>query len=66
MREKKLIVGTIIGVFDRALDGVQARLLRRTKLGYTVELLESKGEFHKGYIVDLSRAEFHINKGDTQ
>ena len=66
MCEKKPIVGTIVGVFDGVLDGVQARLLRRTKLGYTVELLESKGEFHKGYIVDLSRAEFHINKGDTQ
>jgi hypothetical protein len=62
---KKLLVGTITGVFYGALDGVQARLIRRTKLGYTVELLESKGEFHKGDRVHLSIAEFNINKGET-
>ena len=45
---KTRIVGTIVGVFDGALDGVQARLIRRIQIGYTVELLESKGEFHKG------------------
>jgi hypothetical protein len=64
MREQKPLVGTIIGVFDGALDGVQARLLRWTKLGYTVELLESKGEFHQGSIVDVSRAEFHLHTED--
>ena len=30
MREKKPIVGTIVGVLDGALDGVQAQLMRRT------------------------------------
>jgi hypothetical protein len=59
------LVGTIVGVFDGALDGVQARLIRRTKCGSTVELLESKGEFHKGYMVDLSRAESTINRKET-
>ena len=63
MREKKPILGTIVGVFDGALDGLQARLIRRTRLGYTVELLESKDAFHKGDIVYLSMAEFHIHKG---
>ena len=62
MREKKPIIGTIVGVFDGALDGVQAQLIRRTRLGYTVELLESKDAFHKGDIVYLSMAEFHIHK----
>ena len=59
---KKPIVGTITGVFSGALDGVQARLIRRTKFGYRVELLESKGEFHKGSIVLLSVTEFTMNK----
>jgi hypothetical protein len=62
MREKKPRVGTIVGVFDGALDGVQAQLIRRTQLGYTVELLETKGAFHKGATVLLSMAEFKINK----
>jgi hypothetical protein len=62
---KKPIVGTIVGIFSGALDGVQARLIRRTKFGYTVELLESRGEFHKGDRVHLSVAEFQINAGET-
>ena len=61
---KKPIIGTIVGVFDGALDGVQARLIRRTRLGYTVELLESQGEFRTGDQVHLSVAEFHIHKGE--
>jgi hypothetical protein len=61
--EKTPIVGTIVGVFDGALDGVQARLIRRIQIGYTVELLESKGAFHKGDRLQLSSAEFKINKG---
>jgi hypothetical protein len=65
MREKKPRVGTIVGVLDGALDGVQAQLIRRTTLGYTVELLESKGAFHKGDRVHLSVTEFQINKGET-
>ena len=59
---KKPRVGTITGVFLGALDGVRARLIRRTTWGYTVELLESKGTFHKGSIVLLSVAEFTIKK----
>jgi hypothetical protein len=59
---KQPLVGTIVGVFSGALDDVQARLIRTTKFGYTVELLESKGEFHKGSIVLLSVTEFTINK----
>jgi hypothetical protein len=39
---KKHIVGTITGVFDGVLDGIAARLVRRRKFGYTVELLASK------------------------
>lgn len=67
MREKKAhhIIGTIAGVFDGVLDGVQAQLIRRTKLGYTVKLLESKDAFRKGDIVHLSVAEFHIQKEAT-
>jgi hypothetical protein len=65
MREKKPIVGTIVGVFDGALGRVQAQLMRRTKIGYTVKLLESKDAFRKGESVHLSRAEFHIHKGET-
>jgi hypothetical protein len=63
---KTPIVGTIVGVFDGALDGVQARLIRRIKIGFTVELLESRGEFHKGDRLQLSIAEFKINKGDIR
>ena len=60
------MVGTIVGVFSGALDGVQARLIRRTKFGYTVELLESKDAFRKGDRVHLSMAEFTINEGETK
>ena len=55
---KQPMVGTITGVFDEALDGIEARLIRRRRLGYTVELLASKGPWHKGDIVHLSPAEF--------
>ena len=58
---KKWCVGTIRGVFDGALDGITARLVRRRTLGYTVELLESKSLFHKGDIVHLSPGEFLIS-----
>ena len=64
MREKKPIIGTIVGVFDGVLDGVQAQLIGRTRLGYTVELLESKDAFYKGDTIYLSVAEFHIHKGE--
>jgi len=62
---KNPIVGTITGVFDGALDGVQAQLIGRTKLGYTVELLASRDAFHKGDRVHLSGTEFIINKGES-
>jgi hypothetical protein len=62
---KKHIVGTIAGVFDEALDGMAARLVRRRRLGYTVELLESKAPWHKGDIVHLSPAEFLISAERT-
>ena len=62
---RKPIVGTIVGVFDGALDGRRARLLRKTKLGYTVELLESKGTFKRGEILILSGAEFKIDTKET-
>ena len=58
---KYLVLGTITGAFDGALDGVQAQLIRRSKLGYTVELLAAKDAFHKGDHVELSVAEFTIN-----
>ena len=61
--KKTPIVGTIIGVLGGALDGVQARLIRRIQTGYTVELLESKGAFQKGDRLQLSSAEFKIHKG---
>ena len=63
---KKSIVGTIVGVFSGALNGVQARLIRRSKFGYTVELLEPKDAFHKGDRIQLSIAEFTINKGEAK
>jgi len=62
MRETKPLIGTIVGVFDGALDGVQAQLMRRTRLGYTVKLLESKDAFRKGDTIYLSVAEFCIHK----
>jgi hypothetical protein len=55
---KKPIVGTITGVFDKGLDGMTARLVRRRRLGYTVELLASKDAWHTGDIIHLSPAEF--------
>ena len=63
---KKPIVGTITGIFYGALDGVQARLIRTTKFGYTVELLESRGTFRKGDRVHRSVAAFTIHKGGKQ
>ena len=62
---KRPIVGTIAGVFGGALDGIRAQLIRRTTLGYTVELLESKGAWKKGDILRLSVAGFHIDRQDT-
>jgi len=64
MREKKPITGTIVGVLDGALDGVQAQLMRITNIGYTVKLLESKDAFRKGDRVHLSVAECTINTGE--
>jgi hypothetical protein len=58
---KKPIVGTIAAVFDGLLDGLVARLVRRTKTGYTVQLLEAKPPFHIGDTVHLSPAEFCIH-----
>jgi hypothetical protein len=43
--EKPPIVGTIVGVCDGALDGVQARRIRSRQTGYPVQLFESKGAF---------------------
>jgi hypothetical protein len=59
-REKKPRVGTIHGAFHGALDGVSARLIRIRKLGYTVELLESKHDFHTGERIHVSCAEFTL------
>jgi hypothetical protein len=55
---KQASIGTIIGVFNGALDGLPARLIRRRKFGYTVELLEARGRLQAGTIVHLSFAEF--------
>jgi len=63
---KQPLVGTIIGVFDGALDGLPARLVRRRKLGYTVELLEARGRFQAGTIVHLSFAEFRLQQERTR
>jgi hypothetical protein len=65
MRAKKPIVGTIVGIFDGALDGLRAQLINKTQFGYTVKLLESKGAYRKGDRVHLSVAEFHIHKDAT-
>ena len=59
-REKKPQVGTLHGAFNGTLDGVSARLIRIRKLGYTVELLESKHGFRKGEILHVSFAEFTL------
>lgn len=66
MREKKPLTGTIVNVFDGALDGLRAQLLRRIQVGYTTKLLESKDAFRKGDTVHLSMAEFHIHKGEMK
>jgi hypothetical protein len=34
----KPITGSIVGILAGALDGVHAQLIRKTPLGYTVEL----------------------------
>ena len=65
MREKKPLTGTIVNVFDGALDGLRAQLIRRIQVGYTVKLLESKDTFRKGDTIHLSVAEFTIHKGET-
>ena len=66
MREKTPRVGTIVGVFDGALDGVRAQLISRTRLGYTVKLLESKDAFRTDDTVHVSVAEFRIHAGERQ
>jgi hypothetical protein len=60
------IVGTITGVFHGALDGLPARLVRRRKFGYTVELLESRQPFQAGTLVHLSFAEFLLQPERTE
>ena len=62
MREKEALLGTIVGGFGGALDGIRAQLIRRTPLGYTVELLATTGPFHKGDRLHLSGAEFHLER----
>jgi len=62
---KTPIVGTITAVFDGMLDGIAARLVRRSKIGYTVELLEAKPPFHTGDTVQLSPAEFILHHART-
>jgi hypothetical protein len=57
---KQAIIGTIIGGFDGVLNGLPARLVRRRKFGYTVELLEARGPLQAGTLVHLSFAEFLI------
>jgi hypothetical protein len=63
---KHPIIGTITDVFDGALDGLAARLVRRRKFGYTVELLESRQRYQAGDIVYLSFAEFRLQQEPTQ
>jgi hypothetical protein len=65
MRKKKVLVGTITGAFGGVLNGIRAQLIRRTTLGYTVELLGARGAFKKGYRLGLSVAEFHIDRQDS-
>jgi hypothetical protein len=59
---KQPLVGTIIGVFDGVLDGLPARLGRRRKVGYTVELVEARGRLQAGTIVHLSFAELLLEQ----
>ena len=60
--KQKMLVGTIHGAFDGALDGMPARLLRTGKFGYTVELLASKDTFQQGDHVHLSVTEFEVDQ----
>ena len=62
---KQAIIGTIIGGFNGALDGLPARLVRRRKFGYTVELLEARGRLQAGTLVHLSFAEFLVQQERT-
>lgn len=62
---KQAIIGTIIGGFDGVLNGLPARLVRRRKFGYTVELLEARGRLQAGTLVHLSFAEFLIHQERT-
>ena len=62
LMQRQPIVGTITGVFHGILDGMPARLVRRGKVGYTVELLASRDTFHKGDYLALSPAEFAIDR----
>ena len=63
---KKPIVGTVVGVFHGELDGTRAQLIRRTTLGYTVKLLQSKGTCKRGEILLLSATEFKMDKKETR
>ena len=63
---KKPSGGTITGVFDEALDGLAARLIRKRKCGYTVELLESRPPFRQGDTVHLSPAAFLLPPEHTR
>jgi hypothetical protein len=65
MREKKPIIGTIGGVCDGALDGMQAQLITRTRLGYIVNVLETKDAFRQGDRLHLSVAEFTTDAKET-
>jgi hypothetical protein len=62
---KQAIIGTIIGGFDGVLNGLPARLVRRRKFGYTVELVEARGRWQAGTLVHLSFAEFLIPQERT-
>ena len=59
---KQPIVGTIIGGFAGALNGLPARLVRWRKFGYTVELVEARGRVQAGTLVHLSFAEFLLEQ----
>ena len=60
---KRPRVGTIHGAFQGTLDGIAAKLIRIRKFGYTVELLESRGDFQRGDRVHVSCAEFTLGPG---
>jgi hypothetical protein len=59
---KHPVPGTIRGAVDGALDGVQARLMRRTTGGYPVALCASHGACHRWDRVDLSGTEGAITR----